>query len=101
MGSEETEGRVLGLEFCIDGLPAAAATQAAEHSTRASPACRERAFDELTRVEWWRRRKSNPRPKRFVRKLLHAQKVGCDDGTIEPPSPSCLIFSIIENIFAA
>ena len=23
MGSEETEGRVLGLEVCIDGLPAA------------------------------------------------------------------------------
>ena len=31
-------------------------------------ACHERA----ERVEWWRRRESNPRPKRFELELLHA-----------------------------
>ena len=72
MGSEETEGRVLGLEVCIDGLPAAVSTQHAEHSTRPSPACRERALGKLARVEWWRRRESNPRRKRSARELPRA-----------------------------
>ena len=32
----------------------------------------ERQGEHVEAVSWWRRRESNPRPKRFVRKLLHA-----------------------------